>query len=506
MLYIQPCANGNLLSLQRKNQFGQEMHNIRYTYPNGNNRLGSISSTGISSSAYKYDALGNLVHDNAEDLTVSWNALGKVDTIRRNGNTLSSFRYSPTGQRQVKTDSSGVTFYIHDATGNVMCIYRQNGDTLRATERYLYGSKRLGVLEQQIWITANSIGLQDSNTIGVRVYEFTDHLGNVTYTAQDRKWLVQDSYGQWQFIPFAVTYTDYYPFGFPMPGRSFDKGGYRYFFNGQEADNEAYGQGSLAGYEFREYDTRLGRWWGVDPMVRSFPGESPYAFCYGNPIIAKDCNGGYGVIVIHQQRDENGDVIGGTATLVMTFYYNSAENFEGPGKISAEQALVIQRNIQSNLNVLYQEDIVIDGITYKFDYEIDFVDLASPNQQHKFPYSVAKYDTYKETGIRKGNYLEASKLTTEGDKGQGSQYYIMIDFEKWYHYIQLGWADIQTPTHEFLHTIGAVDTEIHGGTRMMDYTDPNYGIPVPMRWIMMEDIENLFYDGNDRLHIIYENE
>ena len=284
MLYIQPCANGNLLSLQRKNQFGQEMHNIRYTYPNGNNRLGSISSTGISSSAYKYDALGNLVHDNAEDLTVSWNALGKVDTIRRNGNTLSSFRYSPTGQRQVKTDSSGVTFYIHDATGNVMCIYRQNGDTLRATERYLYGSKRLGVLEQQIWITANSIGLQDSNTIGVCVYEFTDHLGNVTYTAQDRKWLVQDSYGQWQFIPFAVTYTDYYPFGFPMPGRSFDKGGYRYFFNGQEADNEVLGEGALHAFEYRMNDTRIGRFWSVDPLAGKFPWNSTYAFAENSPI------------------------------------------------------------------------------------------------------------------------------------------------------------------------------------------------------------------------------
>ena len=265
------------------------MHNIRYTYPNGNNRLGSISSTGISSSAYKYDALGNLVHDNAEDLTVSWNALGKVDTIRRNGNTLSSFRYSPTGQRQVKTDSSGVTFYIHDATGNVMCIYRQNGDTLRATERYLYGSKRLGVLEQQVWITANSTWLQDSNTIGARVYEFTDHLGNVTYTAQDRKHLVQDSYGQWQFIPFAVTYTDYYPFGFPMPGRSFTMGGYRYFFNGQEADNEVFGEGVSLTAEFWQYDSRLGRRWNVDPNnQRSI---SVYSCFNNNPIWFVDVKG-----------------------------------------------------------------------------------------------------------------------------------------------------------------------------------------------------------------------
>ena len=84
--------------------------------------------------------------------------------------------------------------------------------------------------------------------------------------------------------------TSTYPPKFLLPAM----GGYRYFFNGQEADNEVLGEGALAGYEFRQYDTRLGRWWGVDPMVRSFPGESPYAFCYGNPLIAKDCNGGYG--------------------------------------------------------------------------------------------------------------------------------------------------------------------------------------------------------------------
>ncbi|MCR4858676.1 MAG: hypothetical protein K5890_10850 [Bacteroidales bacterium] len=281
--------NGNLLFLRRNKQSGQEMHNIRYTYPNGNNRLGSITSTGIASSAYQYDALGNLVRDNAEGLTVGWNAMGKVDTIRRNGDILSTFRYSPTGQRQVKTDSSETTIYIHDATGNVMCVYKLRGDTLTATERYLYGSKRLGMLEQQVWITANRIGLQDSNTIGVRVYEFTDHLGNVTYTAQDRKWLVQDSLGQRQFIPFTVNYTDYYPFGFPMPGRSFTMGGYRYFFNGQEADNEVLGEGVSLTAEFWQYDSRLGRRWNVDPVFKEY--ESPYACFAGNPVWFADPRG-----------------------------------------------------------------------------------------------------------------------------------------------------------------------------------------------------------------------
>ncbi len=53
------------------------------------------------------------------------------------------------------------------------------------------------------------------------------------------------------------------------------------------------GDGVLAGYEFRQYDTRLGRWWGVDPEVSKFPGESPFLFCGGNPILYLDKYGRY---------------------------------------------------------------------------------------------------------------------------------------------------------------------------------------------------------------------
>jgi len=36
-------------------------------------------------------------------------------------------------------------------------------------------------------------------------------------------------------------------------------GGYRYFFNGQEADNEVFGEGVGLSAEFWQYDTRLGK-------------------------------------------------------------------------------------------------------------------------------------------------------------------------------------------------------------------------------------------------------
>ena len=283
--------NGNLLSLQRKDQTGDLMHHICYNYTDTTkNRLSDISATGLNSGTYQYDALGNLVRDNAEGLTVGWNALGKVDTIRRNDVLISSFRYSPTGQRQVKATGSDTTFYIHDATGNVMCVYRLKNDTLTASERYIYGSKRLGMLGQQVWITAGGAArLQDRNTIGHRLYELTDHLGNVTTTLPDRKCLTPNADNELIYVPDAVTYTDYYPFGFPMPRPGFTMGGYRYSFNGQEADDEVYGEGKSLSSEFWQYDTRLGRRWNVDPVFKEY--ESPYACFAGNPVWFADPKG-----------------------------------------------------------------------------------------------------------------------------------------------------------------------------------------------------------------------
>ena len=64
--------------------------------------------------------------------------------------------------------------------------------------------------------------------------------------------------------------------------QSSDMGGYRYSFNGQEADNEVYGEGKSLSAEFWQYDTRLGRRWNMDPVFKEY--ESPYACFAGNPV------------------------------------------------------------------------------------------------------------------------------------------------------------------------------------------------------------------------------
>ena len=68
-------------------------------------------------------------------------------------------------------------------------------------------------------------------------------------------------------------------------------GGYRYFFNGQEGDNEVFTENGLFAFEYRMHDARLGRFWSVDPLTAKYPWNSTYAFCENSPIFAKELEG-----------------------------------------------------------------------------------------------------------------------------------------------------------------------------------------------------------------------
>ena len=71
---------------------------------------------------------------------------------------------------------------------------------------------------------------------------------------------------------------------YPLPTTGAHTPRYRYFFNGQEADNEVYGEGALHAFEYRMHDTRIGRFWSVDPLAGKFPWNSPYAFAVNSPV------------------------------------------------------------------------------------------------------------------------------------------------------------------------------------------------------------------------------
>ena len=88
----------------------------------------------------------------------------------------------------------------------------------------------------------------------------------------------------WEYVRY------YYPFGMLIPGRNYNANSYRFNFNGQEKDDQIYGShGTSYTVQFWQYDSRLGRRWNLDPVVK--PYESSYATFINNPIWFSDILG-----------------------------------------------------------------------------------------------------------------------------------------------------------------------------------------------------------------------
>ena len=82
----------------------------------------------------------------------------------------------------------------------------------------------------------------------------------------------------------TLTLNNYYPYGMLQAGRSRNAGGYRFGFQGQEADNKIGGLGQHLNYTFRNYDSWAIRFGAIDPLAGKYPYWSPFAFS-GNRVI-----------------------------------------------------------------------------------------------------------------------------------------------------------------------------------------------------------------------------
>jgi RHS repeat-associated protein len=78
---------------------------------------------------------------------------------------------------------------------------------------------------------------------------------------------------------------------------------YSYGFNGKEKDNEVKGDGNSYDFGERIYDSRLGRWLSLDPLMKKYAGLSPYNFTFNNPIIFNDPDGRDGRLTVVDGKD-----------------------------------------------------------------------------------------------------------------------------------------------------------------------------------------------------------
>ena len=123
-------------------------------------------------------------------------------------------------------------------------------------------------------------------------YELKDHLGNVRVIVADVKDATLGLQGQpREFAAILKHYSNYYPFGMEKPAMVYDKGGYRYGFNGKENDDEVKGVGNHQDYGMRVYDPRIAKFLSVDPLTNSYPWYTPYQFAGNKSISCVDLDG-----------------------------------------------------------------------------------------------------------------------------------------------------------------------------------------------------------------------
>ena len=245
---------------------------------------------------YQYNEIGQLTADSKAQISgVVWNVYGKILSLTDSGNTI-SFTYDATGNRISKRAHGITTWYVRDAQGNVMSVYTQgnsavHGDSLTQTEADVYGSNRLGLLN--LSVNCISLAVPDSGSLvrGNKLFELTNHWGNVLETISDKKIQhTSDNSTVDYYLADVIGANDYYSGGMLMPVRQFGTLG-RYAFNGKEQDPEVKGPGDQYDYGMRGYDPRGVRFWSVDPLKKKYPYYSPYQFAGNNPIKFIDLDG-----------------------------------------------------------------------------------------------------------------------------------------------------------------------------------------------------------------------
>ena len=333
--------NGNILKLFRnapdRNFNIQKMDELSYDYIPGTNKLtvvedgfggqfandlkdqiSELAQLGInynindlSSHNYLYDEIGQLVEDKTQGLKIQWRVDGKVKSVEKRIEhqwKFFTFEYDGLGRRIAKHEidlhlaesfkNKKSLYYALDAQGNVLAVHQRDiqdvlGNPINQyslKEHHLYGSSRIGIEDTQLVLhdyllkkknyssePVNSNIFNYYNIAGDKRYELSNHLGDVVSVINDKKLpanLETISY----FYPDVLSYNDYYPFGMLVPNRYGSSENYRYGYQGQEKDDELKGEGNSINYTFRMHDPRVGRFFAVDPLAKSYPWNSSYAF------------------------------------------------------------------------------------------------------------------------------------------------------------------------------------------------------------------------------------
>jgi len=247
---------------------------------------------------------------------------------------------------------------------------------------------------------------------------------------------------------------------------------YRYGFQGQEKDDEVKGEGNSLNYTFRMHDARVGRFLSLDPLSKTYPWNSPYAFSENRVIdglelegleyisIHHFTNGSVGKTEFYKMNDKQIKRLGGTTAGVhnsvpygsggkgiVHYYYNET------GEINKTLWEQRQTGGLSDLEFhgLYSGpgSITFDGKSKSTNYDfhqqpIDWGDAIA--KRHDMDYAEAAPDNY-------AGYLEDVR-TLQADKDMVTRIDNLYK-ENWYKVLGMdlnGPEGVETPVRTITST------------------------------------------------------
>ncbi|MCD6065594.1 MAG: repeat-associated core domain protein [Bacteroidetes bacterium] len=228
-------------------------------------------STGAN---YVYNQIGELIANTQEDKGFEYNSQGLTTRVFKlsNNRSIATFTYNDQGLRHSKT-----TYDINTGLATKVAYYVYGGGAQVASYTTdLTLTTPIIVLQDQSLYAAGRVATYDAGT-STAMFELTDQVGNV------RAVVTANGSGAAQ----TISYTDYYPHGGTLPGRSYQSSlNFPYAYQGQQKDEET----GLLNFELRQYDARIGRWYNPDPNKQH---HSPYLAMGNNPVSSIDPDGGW---------------------------------------------------------------------------------------------------------------------------------------------------------------------------------------------------------------------
>lgn len=242
-------ANGNIKTLKRK---AQGLLSDDYVYSYTGNQLTSLFQNG-DSRTYLYDGNGNMIQDGRNNLFLTYNNLNLIKKVEQDNINLANYSYLADGTKLAATNVAGNGLIYMGSL-----VYRLQNDVLTLESSSFSDGRILN--------TTNGYDTQ---------YHLTDHLGSIRTIVDDDGDIIEQS--------------DYYPYGlrWNVPNQLVSDNRYRY--NGQE--DQSFLDIPYTDYGARMYDSNLGKWFNIDPLLEKHYSLSSYLYCGGNPACRIDLLG-----------------------------------------------------------------------------------------------------------------------------------------------------------------------------------------------------------------------